>query len=408
MKFFLQLAFLLAALCAAGQGTTLRCDQQSSSDETLPATGASSLWDFASGQSFTPALPFVDFVKFMFQDANPNDGLGVSVYVTLRSDAINGTIIGTTAPVSVPNAFAGPATFLFPTQVQVTPGAAYYFNVVPQSGGPFSIFGGASYNYPAGTAFVGTHPDPTAYLWFHEGLVVPEPSSTALLLLGGAAFACLRCKTAHKNPPPAAAVSTMKTEFLAALVCLAALCAAGQGTLTYRYDQQSSTNEGFYGNNAGQRFSVLLPTTGQAFTPTLSAIDFIKLEINDSSATSTVGSTWFVNLHSTSITGPILASASADLPGGFTGAASFLFPNTTPLTPGTQYWFDINTPNAANWNILFSDYNYQGGDAWVRGSDFTAGGYWFREGIIVPEPSSAALLLLGGAAFACLRRKNRT
>jgi hypothetical protein len=193
LLFHLAASLALAVTCAFGQGT-LVYDQQSSSDETLPASGANSLWDFANGQSFTPALPFVDFVNLMFQDANSNDGLGVGVYVTLRSGSITGPIIGSSPAVSLPNAFAGPATFLFPAEVPVTPGVIYYFNVVPQSGGPFSTFGSAFYNYPGGTAFVGTHPDPTADLWFREGITVPEPSSTALLLLAGAAFACLRRK----------------------------------------------------------------------------------------------------------------------------------------------------------------------------------------------------------------------
>jgi hypothetical protein len=199
----------------------------------------------------------------------------------------------------------------------------------------------------------------------------------------------------------------MRTEFMALLVGLAALCAAGQGSITYQYDQQSSTNEGNYGHGTGPSFGIMSPT-GQGFTPALSAIDFIKLEINDASATGTVPSTWLVGLHSTSITGPLLGSASVTLPGAYSGAASFIFPNTISLTPGTEYWFDINTADGGAWHILFDSFNYQGGNAWVRGGDYLAGDYWFREGIIVPEPSSAALLLLAAAALACLRRKNRT
>jgi hypothetical protein len=198
----------------------------------------------------------------------------------------------------------------------------------------------------------------------------------------------------------------MKTEFLAALVLLAALCAAGQGT-TLLYDQQSSTLEGNYGNGVGPVFQNLLPTTGQAFTPALSAIDFIKLEINDASATNTLGSTWFLNLRSTSITGPILGTtASVALPGGSSGAASFLFPNTIALTPGTQYFFDVNTPDGGTWHVLFSGYNYLGGNGWSTGHE-SGGDYWFREGIIVPEPSSAALLVVGGGGVWLVRRRMR-
>jgi hypothetical protein len=88
----------------------------------------------------------------------------------------------------------------------------------------------------------------------------------------------------------------MKTKFLAPCVLFAAFCAAGQGTTTFRYDQQSSTDEGNYGYGGGPAYQVLLPTTGQSFTPSLSGIDFIRLELNDSSPTGTLGSTWFLLL----------------------------------------------------------------------------------------------------------------
>ncbi len=190
----LSVVLLLAAACSYGQGTLIY-DQQSSTDESLPVSGASSLQDFASGQSFIPALAGVGFVKIMFRDANPNDGLGVAVYIGLRSGSVSGTLLGTTAPVTLPNAFGGAATFFFPEQVQLTPDVMYYFNVVPQSGGPFQIFGSTTYNYAGGTAFVSGHPDAAADLWFREGIIVPEPSSTALLSLGAVALLYLRRST---------------------------------------------------------------------------------------------------------------------------------------------------------------------------------------------------------------------
>jgi hypothetical protein len=195
----------------------------------------------------------------------------------------------------------------------------------------------------------------------------------------------------------------MKTEFLAAFVSLAALCAGGQGSITYQYDQQSSTNEFNLGYSGGTVFQVLGTNTGQAFTPTLSGVDFIRLKIGDGNPNDGLGSSWFLNLRSTSITGPILGTtATVDLPNGFTGVQNFFFPNTIPLTPGTQYFFDVNTPDGASWRVDVEGFNYPGGNGWANGHE-GGGDYWFREGIIVPEPSPAALLLLGGAAFACLR-----
>ncbi len=189
---------------------------------------------------------------------------------------------------------------------------------------------------------------------------------------------------------------------------LAAFSAYGQGTM-FLYDQQSSTDEGYYGYGFGPAHQYLLPTTGQSFTPSLSAIDFIRLEINDSTPTGTVGSTWFLNLHSDSIHGPVLGTtATVALPGGFTGAANFFFPSTIPLTPGTSYWFDVNTPDGGTWHVIVAQFNYSGGIAWGQDQPNAQGDYWFREGLVVPEPSSAALLLLGGTALACLRRVNRS
>lgn len=195
-----------------------------------------------------------------------------------------------------------------------------------------------------------------------------------------------------------------KLSVISVPLLLVALSAHGQGT-SFLYDQQSSTNEGYYGYGSGPAYQDMLPTTGQSFTPTLAGIDFIRLELNDGSATSTQGTTWFLNLRSDSIHGPILGStATVGLPGGFTGAANFFFPNTVPLTPGTAYWFDLNSPDGGAWHVIDAIFNYPGGISWAGDLPRSGADYWFREGLVVPEPSSAALLFLGAAGFASLRR----
>jgi hypothetical protein len=182
------------------------------------------------------------------------------------------------------------------------------------------------------------------------------------------------------------------------------VCASAQGT--FLYDQQSSTSEGYGGYGGGPVFQTLLPSTGQSFTPTLSGINFTRLSISDGDPGDGLGSTWFLNLRSTGITGPILGTtASVYLPDGFTGHPNFFFPNTIPLTPGTRYWFDVNSPDGGAWNIVFAAFHYPGGDGWVRGNDDPAGGYWFREGLVVPEPSSAAMLFMALGSVWVFRRK---
>ena len=49
-------------------------------------------------------------------------------------------------------------------------------------------------------------------------------------------------------------------------------------------------------------------------------------------------------------------------------------------------------------NLANGSYNYPGGYAYENGVPF-GGDFWFREGLAVPEPSSAALLLLAAAAI---------
>ena len=180
--------FLGTALSALAQGTFLY-DQQSSTDETpLPYGTGGSLQGSSpgAGQSFTPGLPAIDFVKFMLVDVNPTDGFGTTIYVNLRSSSIAGPIVSTTQPVTTPDGFHGPQTFLFPAGVQLTPTTQYFLEVVPQSGGPMNIFG-TSYNYSGGEAFANGIARPGTDLWFREGTVVPEPTSGALVVLAGLA-----------------------------------------------------------------------------------------------------------------------------------------------------------------------------------------------------------------------------
>ncbi len=200
---FLAPVALLSAQCAFGQGTFV-FDQQSSTDETAPQFGAGSLLPnqtqqpTGTGQSFTPALSTIGFVRLMFIDAVPGDGLGATVSVTLRSGSITGPILGTTDWLRMPDGFRGPSTLTFVNPVSLVSGTTYYFEPIEAANsppdfnnGPWDILIG-QYNYAGGTAFAsGSAIGPQDY-WFREGIIVPEPSSVALLLFGGAALACLR------------------------------------------------------------------------------------------------------------------------------------------------------------------------------------------------------------------------
>jgi hypothetical protein len=183
------IALLTAPFWARSQGN-LQYDQQSSTNEGLPAYGeGGTMQAFTApwGQSFTPAFPGVDFIRLMFSDGNVNDGLGATIHVELLSGSISGPIIETTPQLTMPNLFRGTASFFFPSTVPLTPGTKYYFRPILDSGGTWNIESG-SFSYTGGNAYNNGSISGGGQLWFREGIIVPEPTSTALLLIGTAIF----------------------------------------------------------------------------------------------------------------------------------------------------------------------------------------------------------------------------
>jgi len=65
----------------------------------------------------------------------------------------------------------------------VTPGVTYYFQPIIQSGDGFAVYA-YNFGYSGGNTFYNGTADSFNDLWFREGIVVPEPSTMALLLAG--------------------------------------------------------------------------------------------------------------------------------------------------------------------------------------------------------------------------------
>lgn len=172
---------LLSARACVGQGTFV-FDQQSSTDESLVPFGVQLPGNPNSGdgQSFTPSLSSVGFIRLFFSGAG-----GATVYVNLRSDSILGPIIGTSGSVNM--TVSGPQSFFFSTPIPVTPGTPYYFEPIEQSGTAFGVMVG-QFNYSGGSAYLNGSPNTPQDYWFREGIVVPEPGSIALLATGGLLF----------------------------------------------------------------------------------------------------------------------------------------------------------------------------------------------------------------------------
>ena len=195
----------------------------------------------------------------------------------------------------------------------------------------------------------------------------------------------------------------MKTTLIASFVLNLSFQTAGQQIFVY--DQQSSV-DGVY-REGGAEIQPSQPM-GQSFTPTLDSVGFVRLHVYDATFGNNLNGTLYLNLRSDSITGPILASTDpVVLPPRAARPVDFLFSTPVPVTPGTTYFFQPVVQTGNTWGLNASDYNYAGGTAFVLGQpNIRNWDLWFREGIVVPEPSSIVLISLGtvGLLLALRRR----
>ena len=183
-KLLIAVGSLSGTLAVFGQQIFIY-DQQSSIDGVYREGGAAIQPSQPTGQSFTPLLDSVGFVRLHAYDATFGNDLNGTLYVNLRAGSMTGPILGSTEPVVLPPLAARPVDFLFSTPVPVTPGTTYFFQPVVHSGNTWGL-NASDYNYAGGTAFVLGQPNTRNWdLWFREGIVVPEPSSIMSMSLGG-------------------------------------------------------------------------------------------------------------------------------------------------------------------------------------------------------------------------------
>ena len=192
----------------------------------------------------------------------------------------------------------------------------------------------------------------------------------------------------------------------------AALVASGQGTVNY--DQEISASPQGFGFHNPSTIQSQQPI-GQSFTPVFASVSFIQLNLGDDNPGNSQGATVVVNLRGNSISGTVLATSSPvfmpdgfgdnGFGAGFPGITNFFFASPVPVTPGTTYYFDIVVQSGDAWEADAYHYGYSGGTAFFNGTTDSGNDLWFREGIIVPEPSSLTLLIGSGVLFYVGRKK---
>jgi hypothetical protein len=184
---------------------------------------------------------------------------------------------------------------------------------------------------------------------------------------------------------------------------LAACSALGQGTFVY--DQQSSTNEAF--SAATEVIQQVPQPFGQSFMPALASVGFIRLQFGDLEPGNGRGASVYVNLRADSLTGPILASTTlVALPDRFMGATNLYFAIPVPVTPEVTYYFDPRVQSGDLCAITGrGDLGYPRGNLFIGGSAIEYADLWFREGIVVPEPSAAWLVFLGSGVLVHARHR---
>lgn len=202
----MQIALALVACCTRGQGT-LVYDQQSVTTEVAPGIETPIQTQQPIGQSFTPTISSVGFIRLYLSDQTLG-GSGSTVDINLWSGSIEtGTLLDTSTSVFVSHGSFGYYNFFFSTPVGVTSGATYYFQPIVVSGdSDNNMVTGLTLgtSYPNGTAYINGSTGVNADLLFREGIVaVPEPSVISLAALGlGSLIAVVRnrrCLIVNRN-----------------------------------------------------------------------------------------------------------------------------------------------------------------------------------------------------------------
>jgi len=147
----------------------------------------------------------------------------------------------------------------------------------------------------------------------------------------------------------------------------------------------------------------------QSFTPSFNAVGFVQLR---TLVTSPSGSqvTVTVNLRQGAYDGPVVSSTDPVVITGFADVGTFYFSDNIPLTAGQMYFFEPVLQSSGSLDVGFkSPSTYDRGDLISNGMPSGGlGDLWFREGVVVPEPSTGLLFFLSTMFVVLLLRCSRT
>ncbi|SMP79636.1 PEP-CTERM protein-sorting domain-containing protein [Neorhodopirellula lusitana] len=202
MKHSTCLAVLLAFFFAAADSvhadliTNIDQSSQSANIEFFMTTGTGT----GFGQSFLPTLSAIDAAEFSLRSAGGVSNVRLDVY---DGDGFTGSLLGSSSIVGISNTALETVHFDLDSQISLAIGNAYTLRLLHISGAayfaeastldPYSS--GISYN-PFGIAVASND------LVFSEGThvtAVPEPSSFAMLLLGGFGATIIRRHKLSRN-----------------------------------------------------------------------------------------------------------------------------------------------------------------------------------------------------------------
>jgi len=190
-------------------------------------------------------------------------------------------------------------------------------------------------------------------------------------------------------------------------------CACTLGALAGGAAQAADTVDQFNTGPVAGGFTLNAGPIGQGFTPALSALDFVELQINDQNPGDGQGALIAVRIRAGGIAGAVVGTSQtvafadqAPLPFQAPERVRFSFTTPVALTPGATYVIEPfrAAPGGSDLGVFGTGFGidaYASGVSYFRGAVFddregAPFDLWFSEGVAaVPEPSAALLLLAG-------------